>query len=47
MIKLQNVKNPKVIIEVEKKISGLYLGTKEWRIYEENKPKFEEFRNEK
>lgn len=37
MVKIQNIKKPKVIMKVKKSIAGDYIGTKEWVIYEEPK----------
>lgn len=45
MVKIQNIKNPKIIMEVKKEVAGLYLGTHEWKIYEESKETF--IKNEK
>lgn len=36
-VKIQNIKNPKITMEVKKEVVGLYLGTKEWQIYKEDK----------
>lgn len=35
-VKIQDVKNPKVIKEVEKTLAGDFIGTGNFKLYEEN-----------
>lgn len=49
MVKLQNVKNPKIVIEVKDNVAGTFVGTKEWIVLEEKTKEnsFEFNKNEK
>ena len=46
-VKIQNIKNPSIVMEVEAQIAGLYVGTHEWIVLEEKQNKQKEENKEK